>query len=108
MTAVVGHLGEESGGEGLIGAANGFEQYFSLCFESARSGPVQTSLTEFAEHHFGLIGDMTALTSSALQGASEATMAYINGDLEMAAQHEAAAGEVPEPEDLTAGHSEPL
>ncbi len=51
---------------------------------------------------------MTALTSSALQGASEATMAYINGDLEMAAQHEAAAGEVPEPEDLTAGHSEPL
>ncbi|WP_150249363.1 DUF6507 family protein [Nocardiopsis deserti] len=108
LTAVVGHMGEEGGGEGLIGAANGFGQYLFLCFESSNSGPVQTSLEEFGAHHLGLIGDMAALASSAVQGASQATMAYINSQTDMASQYEAAAGVVPEPEDPTAGHSEPL
>lgn len=106
LVAVAGHIGEAGGREGLIGAADRFADYFNMCVESANDPAIVTSLYEFADHHFGLVEDMAALTSSALQGASEATVAYIEGDLEMAAEHEAAAGVVPEPE--SARYSEPL
>lgn len=100
LTTVVGHIGEEGGGEGLIGTASSFEHCIIRCGEIPdNSLPIGIALGEFADHYFGLIGDMAALTSSAVQGASEATIAYIDGDLEMAAQHQAAAGTVPEPVD---------
>lgn len=99
LTTVVGHLGEE-GGDGMIGHMTDIGEYIDLCHEEANSGPISTALAEVAEYHFGLMGDMAALTASAVQGTYEATMAYIEGDLEMAAQHQAAAGQVPEPLDF--------
>ncbi|MES0834650.1 DUF6507 family protein [Nocardiopsis tropica] len=97
LTTVAGHLGEEGGGDGLVGHITKVGEYVTLCMEEANSGPVNTALAEVGEYHFGHMGDMVALTVSAVQGAYEATMAYIEGDLEMAAQHQAAAGEIPEP-----------
>ncbi|MEU0239515.1 DUF6507 family protein [Nocardiopsis sp. NPDC006198] len=98
LTTVAGHLGEEGGGDGLVGHITKVGEYVNLCAEEVGGGPVQASLAEVGEYYFGQMGDMVALTVSAVQGAYEATMSYIEGDLEMAAQHQAAAGEIPEPE----------
>ncbi|MFI6578828.1 DUF6507 family protein [Nocardiopsis sp. NPDC050513] len=103
LTAVAGHLGEEGGSDGLVGSMTAIEGRLTAINEKAGSVPVSVALGEFAEHHFGLLSGMASLTVSAVTGTSEATTAYVNGNLEMAAQHQAAAGEVPEPEPRNPG-----
>lgn len=99
LTNVADHLGEEGGDEGLIGSMTATEEILTSLSEEAGSAPVSMALSEFAEHVFGLMGDMASLTVSAVTGASEATTHYVNGDLEMAAESQENAGVVPEPEE---------
>ncbi|MFI6578832.1 DUF6507 family protein [Nocardiopsis sp. NPDC050513] len=106
LTRVAGHFGEE-GGEGLIGAATGLEHCVGRCVEIPASFPIEVAFGEFADFYFGLVGDMAAVTSSALTGAAEATLAYRNGQEDMAAQHQAAAGQVPEPVDYGSDYAAP-
>jgi hypothetical protein len=101
LTEVAGHLGEAGGSEGLVGSAESFGLHIELCATEAASGPIGVALSEFAEHHFGLIGDMAALTSSAITGTCEAVIAYEEGQGSMeaqaeAAEHQASAGEIPQ------------
>lgn len=98
LTTVAGHIGEEGGSEGLIGCMNKIEDRLTSISEEADSVPISIALGEFAQHYFGVMGDMASLTISAIEGAGEATNHYVNGNLEMAAESQAGAGEVPEPE----------
>ncbi|MCK9872535.1 DUF6507 family protein [Nocardiopsis dassonvillei] len=65
LTSVVGHIGEEGGGDGLVGAMASAENLITAVSEEADSTPVSVALGEFAEHDFGLMGDMAGLTVSA-------------------------------------------
>ncbi|NKY98208.1 DUF6507 family protein [Nocardiopsis alborubida] len=98
LTSVAGHIGEEGGSDGLVGAMTSAESLITEISTEADSAPVSVALGEFAEHNFGLMGDMAGLTVSAVTGASEATTHYFNGNTEMAAEAQANAGVVPEPE----------
>ncbi|QUX28727.1 hypothetical protein KGD83_26545 [Nocardiopsis akebiae] len=98
LTSVAGYIGEEGGDDGLVGAMTSAESLITAVSEEADSTPVSVALGEFAEHNFGLMGDMAGLTVSAVTGASEATTHYFNGNLDMAAEAQENAGVVPEPE----------
>ena len=98
LTAVVGHLGEEGGGDGLIGVMQKVEEHIVDSGDYSKSPIIGMALGEFAEHYFGIMGDMAGLTVAAVTGASEATTHYVEGDLEMAAESQANAGVIPEPE----------
>ncbi|MFV2196935.1 DUF6507 family protein [Nocardiopsis sp. LOL_012] len=62
----------------------------------ACSVPVAIALGEFAEHFLGVVGEMTSLSASATGGAGEATLHYVNGNLEMAGDAQANACAVPD------------
>ncbi|WP_174545951.1 DUF6507 family protein [Nocardiopsis dassonvillei] len=98
LTSVAGYIGEEGGSDGLVGAMTSAENLITAINEEANSTPVSVALGEFAEHNFGLMGDMAGLTVSAVTGASEATTHYFNGNLDMAAEAQENAGVIPEPE----------
>lgn len=98
LQAVAGHLGEEGGGEGLVGVMESVEEHVVDSGEYARSGIVSKALGEFAEHYFGIMGGIAGLTMAAVTGASQATTHYMNGDLAMAEEAQANAGVIPEPE----------
>ncbi|RKS06917.1 hypothetical protein DFP74_2567 [Nocardiopsis sp. Huas11] len=100
LTTVSGFIGEEGGSECLVGCMEKIEARIVEISEEANSGPVSIALGEFAEVQFGVMGGMASLTVSALTGASEATTHYVEGNLTMAAEAQAGAGEVPEPENL--------
>ncbi|RKS07428.1 hypothetical protein DFP74_3097 [Nocardiopsis sp. Huas11] len=113
LTAVAGHFGTEGGSGGLIGTASDLERSLNRCAEIPASFPITTALGEWAEHYFGLIGQMAALTASALEGTAAATTAYVEGNGNMAAQteaaeHQATAGVVPLADHTAPGYSEPL
>lgn len=91
------HLGEEGGGSGLLGHMSQLETRITALNSHINSTPIGIALGEFAEHNFAMLGDMLSLTASAIQGASEATTAYVEGDQEMAAEAQAQAGQVPDP-----------
>ncbi|MFV2195426.1 DUF6507 family protein [Nocardiopsis sp. LOL_012] len=97
LNSVAGHLGEE-GGEGLVGVMENIEEHLGNCAEWSKSGIVAMALGEFAEHHFGVMGEMVGLTVSAVTQTSEATTHYVNGNTEMALEAQRSAGVVPEPE----------
>jgi len=52
------------------------------------------ALAEFGEHYFTEVGGMVEKSASAVAGASEATLHYANGNLQMAADAQANAGEI--------------
>ena len=91
----MGHVGEEGGGDGLIGGMERLETNLTDASEHAASPVVSMALGEFADHFFGVTGDMVRLTGSAIEGAGEATNHYNNGNLEMAEESQANAGEIP-------------
>ncbi|WP_433696763.1 DUF6507 family protein [Nocardiopsis sp. CA-288880] len=97
LQAVAGHLGEEGSGEGLVGVMENVEEHLVDSGEYAKSGIVGMALGEFAEHYFGIMGDIAGLTMAAVTGASEATTHYMNGNLEMAEEAQANAGVIPPP-----------
>ncbi|MFF8767045.1 DUF6507 family protein [Nocardiopsis dassonvillei] len=98
LQSVAGHLGEEGSGEGLVGVMESVEEHLVDSGEYAKSGVVGMALGEFAEHYFGIMGDIAGLTMAAVTGASEATTHYMDGNLEMAEESQANAGVIPEPE----------
>ncbi|MEE2046212.1 DUF6507 family protein [Nocardiopsis tropica] len=98
LTTTMSYLGEEGGGEGLFGDMETIEQRVTSLSTHINSAPIGIALGEFAEHNFGLMGDMAGVTVSAVTGASEATTHYVNGNLEMAAEAQQNAGVLPEPE----------
>lgn len=95
LETVMGHVGEEGGGQGLVGGMERLETNLTDASEHAASPVVSMALGEFAEHVFGITGDMVRLTGSGIQGAGEATDHYNNGNLEMAAESQANAVQVP-------------
>ncbi|RKS10771.1 hypothetical protein DFP74_6553 [Nocardiopsis sp. Huas11] len=95
LETVMGHVGEEGSGGGLIGGMERLETNLMDASEHAASPVVSMALGEFAEHVFGVTGDMVRLAGSGIEGAGEATNHYNNGNLEMAAESQANAGEIP-------------
>ncbi|MEV2278182.1 DUF6507 family protein [Nocardiopsis sp. NPDC049922] len=95
LESVMGHVGEEGSGEGLVGCIDRMETSLINASNHAKSPVVSMALAEFAEHYFSFSGDMVALTGSAIEGAGEATVHYNNGNHAMAAEAQANAGEIP-------------
>ncbi|ADH70430.1 MULTISPECIES: DUF6507 family protein [Nocardiopsis] len=98
LTSVAGYIGEEGGSDGLVGAMTSAENLITAINEEANSTPVSVALGEFAEHNFGLMGDMAGLAVSAVTNTSTAVTHYFNGNMEMAAEAQENAGVIPEPE----------
>jgi hypothetical protein len=96
LSAVSGHVGDEEGTEGLTGHMKSLETHLNEADSAAASAPIGVALGELAAHYFGEIGDMVAISSSAVAGAGEAILHYTNGNLEMAAESQAHAGEMPD------------
>ncbi|MEE1807675.1 DUF6507 family protein, partial [Streptomyces sp. BE133] len=65
------------GGDGGGGGKDG---------EKAAGGLVALALSQFAEHTTSDLKFIAARAGKSLQGAVDATTAYLNGDLEMAAE----------------------
>jgi hypothetical protein len=95
LSGVSGHIGDEDGTQGLTGHMTSLETHLNEANSAANSNPIGVALSEFAEHYFSEIGGMIGKSASAVEGAGEATMQYANGNLEMAAEAQANAGEVP-------------
>ena len=97
LTETAGHLGEEGSSDGLLGNMRDISTRVETINEMAESVPIGIALGEFCEHYFGVMGEMVSKTISGLEGASDATTAYVNGDLEMASEAQSAAGKIPPP-----------
>jgi hypothetical protein len=91
------HIGEEGGGDGLLNHMNKLETRVTALNNHINSPPIGIALGEFAEHYFAMAGGMLSLTASAVQGTSEATTFYMEGDREMAAESQSTAGTIPDP-----------
>lgn len=101
LSTTAAYIGEEGGSEGLLAHMDSIQEAITGCESAARSLPVSIALAEFCGHYFDVMGKMVAKTASGIEGAGEATNAYINGDLDMAAQAQECAGQLEEPEPPT-------
>lgn len=97
LTNTISHLGEEGGSDGLFGDMNTIENRVTALNGHINSTPIGIALSEFAEHYFGLMGDMLSLTANAVQQTSKATTAYVEGDQTMALDVQQKAGVIPDP-----------
>jgi hypothetical protein len=97
LSTTAGYIGEEGGSEGLLGEMTSLESTITNLNSYVNSAPISVSLGEFANHYFGLMGDMLSLTANALERTSEATTAYVEGNNEMALESQRNAGVVPPP-----------
>ena len=95
LTNTISHLGEEGGGEGLFGDMDTVESRVTAINDHVNSTPIRIALGEFAEHYFGLMGDMLSLTANAVRQTSEATTAYVEGNEAMALEAQQNAGVIP-------------
>ncbi|WP_327369129.1 DUF6507 family protein [Streptomyces sp. NBC_01217] len=80
-TAYGDHLTSAASSAGTITAEGGGEGG-----EKATGGLVALALSQFAEHTTSDLKYVAARAGKSLQGAVDATTAYLNGDLEMAAE----------------------
>ena len=85
-------LGTEGGGlsEEIDSTGRGLD----TALENAKSPPVETALAGFFEHYADQTDAMFLKGLSCLKGASEATLAYQNGDHEMALTAQEDAGNI--------------
>ncbi|MDE3719944.1 DUF6507 family protein [Nocardiopsis sp. N85] len=95
LEATLGHLGDEEGTGGLTRELSQLETHLGNAVEECGSGIVSDALGRFAEHYFGVLGDMAGTTLRAVEGAYEATTHYMEGNLEMAAEAQANAAKEP-------------
>lgn len=72
------------------------------CGATAPVGPVGAAVADFASDTQGQITFMAARTKKTMEGTVEATTAYIDGDLAMAARTQREAARVPTPAELRA------
>ncbi|MDT0304211.1 DUF6507 family protein [Streptomonospora wellingtoniae] len=97
LTTVAGHIGDEEQTEGLSLHSKSLGTALDDAGAAAKSAPIGTALQEFSTHCFGLVKDMVGLGSSAVKGAGDAAMHYVNGNLDMAAEAQSNAGTVEDP-----------
>lgn len=85
-------LGIEGGGlsDEIDSTGRGIE----MALENAKSPPVETALAGFFEHYASQTDTMFLKALACLKGASDATLAYQNGDHEMALTAQEEAGKV--------------
>ncbi|PDP85607.1 hypothetical protein CQJ94_21620 [Glycomyces fuscus] len=94
VALVLGNLGDQLGLEGggfsdtIDSTADGIE----MALTNAKSPPVEAALSGFFEHFTGETDAMFTRTLSCLQGANDATLAYNQGQEEMAAEAQSQAG----------------
>ncbi|WP_017539040.1 DUF6507 family protein [Nocardiopsis halophila] len=94
VSVVLTNLGDKLGIEGgglsstIDSAADGIE----TALNNAKSPPVEGALGGFFDHFFDETDAMFVRSMSCIQGASEATLAYNQGQEEMAAQAQKEAG----------------
>ncbi|MFI6528803.1 DUF6507 family protein [Streptomyces uncialis] len=69
---------------------------------SAPAGPVGVAVATFASDTEAKIRFLAARTKKSLDGTVQATTAYVNGDLDMAADAQRAAAKAPDPAELRA------
>ncbi|MDE3723290.1 MULTISPECIES: DUF6507 family protein [Nocardiopsis] len=86
LDTVFSHIGDEEGTSGLTGDTVDLGDHLVDADTHAASAPIGQALSEFAEHYFGVLGEAIGLASGAVNGAGEATLHYVNGNLEMAAE----------------------
>ncbi|MGW9633191.1 DUF6507 family protein [Nocardiopsis alba] len=98
LTETLGLIGEEGGTDGLVGDMDTIATTAETVSEMADSVPISIALSEFCGHYFEVMGEMAAKTLSGVEGAGDATTAYVNGNLEMAAEAQSNAGVVPPPD----------
>ncbi|WP_304452821.1 DUF6507 family protein [Nocardiopsis sp. YSL2] len=100
LTTVNGHLGDQDGTSGLTGHVRDLGDAVVAASEAcADSLPVSVALNGFLEHYSPDCRAMIEKTASAITGCSEATNHYLAGALEMAAEAQANAGAVFDPND---------
>ncbi|WP_159943957.1 MULTISPECIES: DUF6507 family protein [unclassified Nocardiopsis] len=97
LTNTYSHIGEEGGSDGLFGDMQTIEDRVTALSDHVNSTPIRVALGEFAEHYFGVMGDMLSLTGNAVTQTSEATTAYVEGNEEMALEAQRNADVVPPP-----------
>ncbi|GAB3453161.1 hypothetical protein GCM10027570_32090 [Streptomonospora sediminis] len=94
LSTVGGHVGDEEMTEGLTGEIDTFGNHVQSAGEQAASEPIGLALEEFVDHIRPKLWGMVGRTASAISGCGEATSAYMNGDLEMAAEAQGGAGDI--------------
>ncbi|MEE1804825.1 DUF6507 family protein, partial [Streptomyces sp. BE133] len=80
------HLTSAASSAGTISAEGGDGGGGGKDGEKAAGGLVALALSQFAEHTTSDLKFIAARAGKSLQGAVDATTAYLNGDLEMAAE----------------------
>ncbi|MFJ7489990.1 DUF6507 family protein [Streptomyces sp. NPDC097727] len=80
------HLTSAASSAGTISAEGGGDGGGGKDGEKAAGGLVALALSQFAEHTTSDLKFVAARAGKSLQGAVDATTAYLNGDLEMAAE----------------------
>ncbi|MFJ7491657.1 DUF6507 family protein [Streptomyces sp. NPDC097727] len=80
------HLSSAASSAGTISAEGGGDGGGGKDGEKAAGGLVALALSQFAEHTTSDLKFVAARAGKSLQGAVDATTAYLNGDLEMAAE----------------------
>lgn len=98
LRKVFDHTGGEDGEGGLVGTLTTMGEHLDYAAQCSKSFPVITALAEFADHYRGPLENMVAKTSSAIDGCGTATRAYMNGNLEMAAEAQNNAGTITDPD----------
>ena len=97
LSETAAYIGEEGGGDGLLGEMSRLESRVTSVNNHINSTPITIAIGEFSEHYFGLMGDMLSLTANAVQETSNAVTQYMNGQEEMALESQENAGVVPPP-----------
>ncbi|MFC7329868.1 DUF6507 family protein [Marinactinospora rubrisoli] len=96
MTTVGGYVQGDDGSGGLVGKITTFSTNVETASTQAASGPITTALGEFVEEYAGKLENMVLKSASAVQGCTQATTAYLEGNLEMAATAQENAGKIPQ------------
>ncbi|OLT30769.1 hypothetical protein BJF83_24455 [Nocardiopsis sp. CNR-923] len=96
LNQVHDHIGDEDATTGLTGTMTNLAERLEEVSTHAASAPIGIALAEFAEHYFGVLGQTVGLAASAVSGAGEATLFYVQGNDAMAAQSQANAGQIPD------------
>ncbi|HLU98102.1 MAG TPA: DUF6507 family protein [Thermobifida alba] len=96
LQSVGNHVGGEDGEGGLVGLLDTFGTHVEEAGTACDSGPIGMALGEFMEEYTDKLKGMVDKSISAITGCSDATMAYVNGNLEMAAEAQRGINETPE------------
>ncbi|KIH96659.1 hypothetical protein LP52_23805 [Streptomonospora alba] len=94
LQTVGGHVGGEDGEGGLVAKIDTFGEHVSEAGAAAASGPIGTALEEFVGEYGPALQEMVLKSGSCIQGCVDATSAYLNGNLQMAADAQGNAGSI--------------